>query len=502
MPMTGNDAKILEVLVCMTIARTRRSEMNSKIVDGELIQPWFDRELYDDLLFWKNEQLSEPKAMVVRGPRQIGKTTAIKLFGENEFKKAVYLDLYDDDLRKELELELAKSTKKYGSLNSKGKFFIDAMEGIGADYENSKDCLVIIDEIQESHKIYNRIRRIRRELDSFLIVSGSYLSLINLDENFKMPAGDTRRIFAKPVSYLAYLKGSPVWEEYKSIETVSWDSKNGQDETGKVYAKVRECYLDYCKIGGYPRILKAFLENGSYSREVNETFEDFREESMRKTEEYISSETWKRVYEVVISCLIDKSYGRVIDILENSKYPAGYFKKTKLSQVNSAINWLTFSGTISPIRIVRRLGTNFGNFVGDRYYFQDMAFMNYIKELYDATESGLRGYIAENFVFTCLDAMKRDLGYKEILTYEKEGAKGQIDFVVLMPDNIKIGIEVKSGAGSTPTGALALKEGMIDYLVKLQDSAGSIQENQATIPIYAIDKLIPLFERFKAKHDI
>lgn len=57
------------------------------------------------------------------------------------------------------------------------------------DFQDSKDTIVIINEIQESAEIYNRIREFTRNLESDFIVTGSYLGRI-LDKRFKYSTGD------------------------------------------------------------------------------------------------------------------------------------------------------------------------------------------------------------------------------------------------------------------------------------------------------------------------
>lgn len=63
------------------------------------------------------------------------------------------------------------------------------------DFCDSKDTVVIIDEIQESAEIYNRIREFTRSLESDFIVTGSYLGRI-LNKEFRFPTamGSTGRL--------------------------------------------------------------------------------------------------------------------------------------------------------------------------------------------------------------------------------------------------------------------------------------------------------------------
>ena len=46
----------------------------------------FKRKIYDRMLQWKQESKGET-ALLVEGPRRVGKSTVVKLFAENEYKK-------------------------------------------------------------------------------------------------------------------------------------------------------------------------------------------------------------------------------------------------------------------------------------------------------------------------------------------------------------------------------------------------------------------------------
>ena len=79
------------------------------------------------------------------------------------------------------------------------------------------------------------------------------------------------------------------------------------------------------------------------------------------------------------------------------------------------------------------------------------------------------------------------------------GSWGQIDFVMHNKDRYRFGIEVKHSSGTTKTGDKAFKSGNIDYLIRVQDTYGSVSEKQATIPIFMLDKLFILDLRRQEK---
>ena len=54
----------------------------------------FKRKIYDEILKWKNTDKHKP--LIIKGLRQIGKTTIVKEFGENNYDSVIFLDFRKD----------------------------------------------------------------------------------------------------------------------------------------------------------------------------------------------------------------------------------------------------------------------------------------------------------------------------------------------------------------------------------------------------------------------
>jgi predicted AAA+ superfamily ATPase len=55
----------------------------------------FQRAIIKFFLEWKNRKKRKP--LVVRGARQVGKTSAVNLFAEDSFKTYMYINLEQED---------------------------------------------------------------------------------------------------------------------------------------------------------------------------------------------------------------------------------------------------------------------------------------------------------------------------------------------------------------------------------------------------------------------
>ena len=54
----------------------------------------FKRKIYDEILKWKNTPKHKP--LIIKGLRQIGKTTIVKEFGKNNYDSVIFLDFRKD----------------------------------------------------------------------------------------------------------------------------------------------------------------------------------------------------------------------------------------------------------------------------------------------------------------------------------------------------------------------------------------------------------------------
>lgn len=114
---------------------------------------------------------------------------------------------------------------------------------------------MIIDEIQESAAIYNRIRDFTRQLKSDFIITGSYLGRI-LDREFKYSAGDLESLEIHTLDFGEFLQALGEAGLYEELDLY------GQS-ADEVYQKLSEYYSIYTKIGSYPAVVLRYMENGS-----------------------------------------------------------------------------------------------------------------------------------------------------------------------------------------------------------------------------------------------
>lgn len=81
----------------------------------------------------------------------------------------------------------------------------DAFRLYEPDFQDTDDTVIIIDEIQESAEIYNRIREFTRQFQCHFIVTGSYLGRV-YEPEFRFSSGDVTKITIYTLSFEEFLK--------------------------------------------------------------------------------------------------------------------------------------------------------------------------------------------------------------------------------------------------------------------------------------------------------
>jgi uncharacterized protein len=209
------------------------------------------RKIYYDLLDWKNNNSSQ--SLLVKGPRQVGKTYVIKKFGQNEFENVLYLNFEDQvDLRKLFEEipnpeEAIKALQAYGI--SKRIYDIDASK-----------TLIFLDEIQLCKRMYSLMKPLTEMKQFRIIASGSLLG-INLNDGFLDPGPTVKHIQMNPMDFEEYLWALRGEEIEIVVSNIKSDVKSGKLINSLLHDTFNDDIKDYILIGGMPDVVQEYIQN-------------------------------------------------------------------------------------------------------------------------------------------------------------------------------------------------------------------------------------------------
>lgn len=149
--------------------------------DTSYIERFIEKDFHD----WK-DNWADSRTLLVKGCRQVGKTTSVRHFAAENYKYVIYVDV-----RSETDLSLLESASE-SNVVERLTAFCEAHSEMHA-FINSPDTVLILDEVQENKAIYERIRTFNRSLDCHVIFTGSNLKL---SQDYFQPAGDCFAIYA------------------------------------------------------------------------------------------------------------------------------------------------------------------------------------------------------------------------------------------------------------------------------------------------------------------
>ncbi len=236
----------------------------------------FKRTIIEDLLEWSKEK--DRKPLVLRGARQTGKTTIVKLFSEY-FKQYVYMNLEKEEDRNVFDTS--------GTIQEtlEAIFYLKEADRYGVK------TLLFIDEIQNSPKAVALLRYFYEEAkDLYVIAAGSLLESL-IDRTISFPVGRVDYLPVRPCSFDEFLSAL---EETKSLDIV-------QEAYVPYYAhaKLNKLFWQFTVLGGMPEVIKDFLEYRDYNR-LKRIYERLIISYQDDVEKYARNDTMARVIRYII----------------------------------------------------------------------------------------------------------------------------------------------------------------------------------------------------------
>lgn len=457
-----------------------------------------ERDIYVDLINWKKNHSKQ--VLLLEGARQVGKTHIIKKFAKEQYKHVIYINLLDDsgEMFLECDEELHADIRNH-KFNINDNALKELFKRYDEKFVDNSDTIIIIDEIQESYKIYNKIRGLSRELESHVVVTGSYLGRVVNNKEFWSPVGDVYAMQAYPLSFQEFLKAFDLFKLYLEL-----DLYGGSDKED--YEKISNMFSIYSVIGGYPAVVVTLKETGEIAecrKIISNIVRIFCEESARYFNNNIIKESenglvnniidvnmFNHTLESITKLLVNEkkgfkedSFNEALQKVVRKEYSSNISKDV----CHRAISWLESAKIIRYCNKI--INCNINDFrAKQRCFFTDLGIATHLLNLAMTSASDESGLINEIFVFNCLDRSLDNTPAFATLN------NGELDFLVKSDYDSKLyGIEVKSGKNSGKTISDALSSNKIDYALYLKgNTLGGIdkEKNIITMPIY-------LFERFK-----
>ncbi|MEI7579008.1 MAG: AAA family ATPase [bacterium] len=416
----------------------------------------FKRQIEKTLAKWARSPRRKP--LILRGARQVGKTTAVKLFSKN-FDQYIYLNL---------DLEADRL------IFEKGYSIADLLNAIRLEKNAptiSGRTLIFIDEIQNSPNAVHLLRYFYEfNPELYIIAAGSLLeSAINIQDSF--PVGRVEYAYLYPVNFNEFLSASGENELLSLLKTIPL--------AVITHEKLLRLFHRYTLIGGLPEIVDSYLKSEDIST-LGILYEGLKNSYNDDFEKYAKSQKEKQILRHIINSVPQYAGKRIkYQGFGNSSYRSKDIAEGLRTLEKAFLIELNFPTTSCDLPVIlNRQKAPKLHFFDTGLMIQLLGLQTALLDLSDLNNVYL-GLITEHVVAQELKSISNSVrNTANFWTRESNQANAEVDFVI-QHKNLLIPIEVKSGA----TGTLRSLHEYVDraphsYAVRLY--AGEIRQDEVS----------------------
>lgn len=381
-----------------------------------------ERSLQAELLKWKNSVGRLP--LIIQGARQVGKTYLMKWFGEQHFKKLVYVNF---DERPEFNAIFTSNKDVNRILDS-----ISLISGVSMDAQT----LLIFDEIQECPEALNALKYFAEKRPEIPVVCAGSLLGIALNAGISFPVGKVSFLTLHPFTFREIL---PYWNEQLSAYLNQLNSLEALPDY------FFNDLLDQCKryliTGGMPAVLNVLKQEHSFEA-CDQTLHNL-----------ILSYQGDFAKHPVMSDVA--KIGQVFRSLpaqlarENKKFIYQLVRSgARAREYEDAIQWLVRSGLVHQVKLISKPNiplSAYDDASAFKLYALDVGIMRSLAKLSPMAYiegnrlfTEFKGALIENYILQSLVTQ-----FEVSPRYWTSGNTAEVDFVIQHQNHI-IPVEVKS----------------------------------------------------------
>ncbi len=430
---------------------------------------YLNRKIDEYLRSWHED--SNRKPLIVKGPRQVGKTESILHFATETYESVIYINFVEEP--------------KYKHITENGYKTDDIIRNISridpSKRFQSGETLLFFDELQEYPEIATALKFFKIDGRFDVICSGSLLGI------------SYQRIESNSVGYKTdYHMHSMDFEEFlwargydrTAVEEMLQHMETKQPFTDTMMRVYSDLFLDYCILGGMPAVVREYIEKGTFEGTLDiqrQLLNDYKED-IRKYADGMDQARILNVFEQIPVQLAK----------DNKKFQISKVTKgARFKDYRGCIEWLRDAGIINicyclnfpelPLR---------GNYDDTKYkiYFFDTGL--FVAMLDEEAQEDLRanknlnvykGALYENIVGEALTKSGYALYY-----YKREDSTLEEDFFVRTKESL-FPVEVKAKRGTAKSlRTLIRSERYTDIDCGIKFTAGNIGYNDGvyTFPYF------------------
>lgn len=383
----------------------------------------FERIAIRYLRSWATKE--ERKPLVLRGARQVGKTTLVELFAQ-DFDTYIYLNLEE---RENAELFAADYS------------FEDLLAGIyfkaNKQQDENKRTLIFIDEIQNEPKAVQVLRYFyEKRPDLYVIAAGSLLESL-MGRHISFPVGRVEYMALHPCTFVEFLKAMGQNVIAEQIEQVSLPAS--------LHSHAMDLFKKYMIVGGLPEAVANYAQFNDLVR-LNGVFNSLLSGYRDDVEKYAN----KPKEQDAIRYILNYGWTAAGHRIQFAKFTGSTFKAAEVGNAfrtleKTLLLELVYPLTSSSLPILPDLKKS------PKLLWLDTGLVNYVAGMQedllfnkDADELW-NGDIAEHVVGQELLGATYNFGEKRMFwVRDAKNSQAEVDFLIRYKSHL-LPIEVKTG---------------------------------------------------------
>ena len=202
---------------------------------------------------WATE--SKRKPIVIRGARQVGKSTLVREFAR----------LNDYSL---VEINFERNPEYREAFTSRDPALIlTTLRLLTGQSIEAGSTLLFLDEIQAAPEALLALRYFYEEKPALhLIAAGSLLEFTLAEAQFSMPVGRVEYLHLGPMQFEDFLEAMGHPELSALIRSISLADLNNKPIPGPVHDKILSLLRQYWVVGGLPEAIATYAQSGDFSQ--------------------------------------------------------------------------------------------------------------------------------------------------------------------------------------------------------------------------------------------
>lgn len=391
----------------------------------------FHRNIATLLIEWKNKRGRKP--LVIRGARQVGKTSAVHQFGSTAFETYIYINL-----------ELADNAALFARMQP----VRDLLQLIQLKFNKkitSGATLIFIDEVQNSDIAMNQLRYFYEEVpDLHVVAAGSLLEVKMKSEGFTFPVGRVEYCYLHPATFDEFLAAQGETEALQYIFSVKPDTVIPEE----IHTMMMKKFHSFLLVGGMPEAVARYAETRSFI-DVDPVYESILTGLRDDVSKYASAAKTKYIQHIIEHAT--KYVGLQI---KYEKFGESNFRSREMSEAFDVLEKaMIISRVFASASKQMPLMSNLKKF--PKLLYLDTGLVNYqigIRTeiaMMDDINAVYHGQVGEQIAGQTLLAMNTRKNANLHYWYrDQKGATSEVDYLIVINDRL-VPVEVKSGKTGT-----------------------------------------------------